>query len=71
MSGSSLLSRVMCLLLPSSALAGGSVSVHIKDLVAVSGIESLNIQGTDLVATVNVTTFDRVCVPVASTYVFL
>lgn len=44
-SGSSLLRRAMCLLLPSSALAGGSVTVNINDLVAVSGMESLNIQG--------------------------
>lgn len=62
-SGSSLLRRAMCLLLPSSALAGGSVTVNINDLVAVSGMESLNIQGTDLVATVEVTTCG-VCVPI-------
>ena len=50
-SGSSVL---LLLLLPSSALAAGSVTVSIKDLVAVSGVESLNIQGTDLVAAVEV-----------------
>ncbi|CAN0099138.1 unnamed protein product [Laminaria digitata] len=36
---------LLLLLLPCSALAGGTITVNIKDLVAVSGIESLNIQG--------------------------
>ena len=35
----------LLLLLPCSTLAGGSVSVSIKDLGALAGLESLNIQG--------------------------
>lgn len=45
-------SLLLLLLLPHYALAGGSITVSIKNLGAMTGVESLNIQGAGLVVAV-------------------
>lgn len=44
---------LLMLLFPLSALAGGSVTVSIKDIGAITGAESLNLQGAAVVALLN------------------